>query len=155
MLINSKSLVDKLFRTKPGILRGAVLAVMTIPVLCGCAALDAVKAEDTEQLLAAAGFKMSLAETPEKMAHARELTQLRLVPHEKDKGIVYVYADAENCRCVYAGDEAAYQRYQLLAVQKGLTDDQRSAAEVNENTAMDWGMWGGGSGTGMMWGTGW
>jgi hypothetical protein len=155
MFSNFESFAGKLFETKARFLRRAVPVVITVQILYGCAALDTIKAEDTEQILAAAGFKVSLADTPEKLAHARELTQLKLVPHEKDGAVIYAYADAENCRCVYTGDEAAYQRYQLLAVQKGIADDQRTAAAVNENAAMNWGMWGGGAGTGMMWGTGW
>jgi hypothetical protein len=155
MFINPETLVCKLFERKTRFLRGVAPAAIAVQILYGCAALDASKAEDTEQILAAAGFKMRLADTPEKLAHARELTQLKLVPHDKDNATVYVYADAENCRCVYAGDEAAYQSYQLLAIQKGIADDQRTAAVINENAAMNWGMWGGGGGTGMMWGTGW
>jgi hypothetical protein len=155
MFNNAETLMCKLYETNTRFWRGIAPAALAIQVLYGCAALDAGKAADTEQLLAAAGFKVGLADTPEKLAHARELTQLRLVPHEKDNAVIYVYADAANCRCIYAGDEAAYQRYQLLAIQKGITDDQRTAAETNENAAMNWGMWGGGSGTGMMWGTGW
>lgn len=128
--------------------------IVAVLMLHGCAALDASKAKDTEQLLSAAGFHLQLADTPEKMAHVSELTQHKLVPHEKDGAIIYVYADATSCRCVYAGDEAAYQRYQLLAIQTNIADEQRVAAQTNENAAMNWGMWGWNS-TGMMWGTGW
>jgi hypothetical protein len=40
------------------------------------------------------------------------------------------------------GNEEAYQRYQQLAVQKTIADDQRMAAQMNEDVAMNWGLWG-------------
>lgn len=120
---------------------GPVLLAFTT-LLGGCASMQADRARSTEALLAAAGFEVKLADTPDKIAHLKTLTQNKLVPHQKDGGIVYVYADATTCKCVYAGSEADYQRYQQLAVQKQIADDQRMAAEMNENAAMNWGMWG-------------
>jgi len=54
----------------------------------------------------------------------------------------YVYADAKYCNCVYAGDEAAYQRYQKLALEKQTAEDQLIAVQMNEDAAMDWEAWG-------------
>ena len=104
--------------------------------------MEASEARQTEQLLAAAGFKVKLADAPDKLAHAQTLTQHKLVPHEKDGQVYYVYADATTCKCVYWGNEDAYQRYQQLAVQQEIADEQRMAAQMNENAAMNWGMWG-------------
>jgi hypothetical protein len=110
--------------------------------LAGCAAMEADRARSTESLLAASGFNIKLADTPDKLAHVKTLTQHKLVPHDKDGKVVYVYADATTCQCVYAGTEEDYQRYQQLALQKKIADDQKMAAEMNENAAMNWGMWG-------------
>ena len=111
-------------------------------LLTACAAMEASQAMETEQLLAAAGFQIKLADSPAKLAHAQTLTQHQLVPHEKDGAVYYGYADATTCKCVYWGNEASYQRYQQLAVQRQIADDQRMAAQMNENAAMNWGMWG-------------
>lgn len=111
-------------------------------LLSGCAAMEASKARDTESLLAAAGFRIKLADTPEKQAHTQELAQHQLVAHPKDGAVYYVYADATTCHCVYWGNEDAYQRYQQLAVQKQIADEQQSAAMMNQSAAMNWGMWG-------------
>ena len=110
--------------------------------LAGCAAIQNQEAMDLERLLAAAGFQIKLADTPEKLAHLKALAQRRLVPHNRDGKVYYVYADAAYCRCLYAGTEKAYQRYQKLALEKKITEDQRMAAEFNENASMNWGMWG-------------
>lgn len=118
------------------------IAAAVAASLAACATIEASRAEDTEQLLAAAGFRMKPADTPEKLAHVQSLTQHKLVPHSNDGAILYVYADATTCRCVYAGSEEAYQRYQQLALQRQMAADQRIAAEMNEDAAMNWGMWG-------------
>ena len=124
----------------PGLKSIAVIAVLGI-VLAGCAAMEKSEATDTEQLLASAGFKMKPADTPEKLAHLKTLTQLKVVPHDRNGKVFYVYADAVNCKCVYAGDAKAYQRYENLAVKQNI-------AQMNEDASMDWGMWGWG---GMGW----
>ncbi len=110
----------------------------------GCASMEANEAIKTESLLAAANFQIKLADTPEQRAQLQTLTQHKLVPHEKDGGVYYVYADATTCKCVYWGNEASYQRYQQFAVQQQIADEQRMAAQMNENAAMNWGMWGAG-----------
>jgi hypothetical protein len=85
---------------------------------------------------------MRLADTPEKLAHLQTLTQRKLVPHQHEGKPYYVYADATSCQCIYIGNEKAYQRYQNLALQKQIADEQRMAAEMNANASMNWGLWG-------------
>jgi uncharacterized protein YceK len=116
---------------RPLLLTVAILALM----LVGCATIEKDNASDTEQLLAAAGFQMKLADTPEKRANLQTLTQRKVVPHDQDGNVRYVYADAEFCECLYVGNQAAYQRYEKMAVEKNI-------AEMNEDAAMNWGMWG-------------
>jgi len=117
-----------------------IITVLSI-VLAGCAAMKKSEATDTEQLLAAAGFKMKLADTPERLAHLKTLAQLKVVPHDRNGKMYYVYADAAYCQCLYAGNQEAYQRYENLAVKQNI-------AQMNEAASMDWGMWG-------PWGPGW
>jgi uncharacterized protein YceK len=116
---------------RPLLLTVAILALM----LVGCATIEKDNASDTEQLLAAAGFQMKLADTPEKRANLQTLTQRKVVPHDQDGNVRYVYADAEFCECLYVGNQAAYQRSEKMAVEKNI-------AEMNEDAAMNWGMWG-------------
>lgn len=40
-------------------------------LLTACGTMEVNQARDTEQLLAAAGFRVKLADTPEKLAHAQ------------------------------------------------------------------------------------
>jgi len=129
------------------LLKGVSIAILS-GFLMSCAAIKAQNAEDKEQLLAAAGFKMQLADTPEKLAHLKTLTQQKIVTHEKDGKNYYVYADATTCQCLYIGQDSNYQNFQQLQIQKNIVQEQQMSAEMNENAAMNWGMWGPGYGMG-------
>jgi hypothetical protein len=103
--------------------------------LIGCQAIENEEAQDTEQLLSAAGFHMRQATTPEQVANLEAMTQRKIVIHEQNGESRYVYADAENCRCAYVGDERNYDEFQRLSARQEIAED-------NADAAMDWGMWG-------------
>jgi hypothetical protein len=116
-----------------------VLGAMVLGgLLASCATMSAQKAKDTEQLLVAAGFKMTLADTPAKMAHLKTLTQNKIVPHKKDGVAYYVYADATNCQCFYWGQAQAYQKFQQLQVQQNLAAEDRLSAEMDADEELNW-----------------
>jgi hypothetical protein len=93
-----------------------------------------------EALMVKAGFQVKRADTPERLAHLKTLTPLKIVKHERDGKAYYVFADPEGCQCVYVGDEAAYQRYQKLAHDSQLAAEQR-LAESSKGGDMRWGVW--------------
>ena len=125
--------------------RAAVaLTAAGLLAVAGCASVMGRGAIDTERTLAAAGFQMKLADTPEKLAHLQTLApQRKLVAHSQAGELRYVWADAKYCKCLYAGSEKAYQRFQKLAIQQKLAAEQREAAQDNADAAMDWGAYGG------------
>jgi hypothetical protein len=114
--------------------RRAAFAAFAL-ALIGCQAIENEEAQDTEQLLSAAGFHIRQATTPEQVANLEAMTQRKIVIHEQNGEPRYVYADAEGCRCVYVGDEKNYDEFQRLSVRQQIAED-------NVDAAMDWGMWG-------------
>jgi hypothetical protein len=123
-------------------LRSAVVVAVVLGLSSGCATIRRHDTLQTEQMLAAAGFRMKLADTPEKLAHLQTLTPRRLVPHRQADQLYYAYADPEVCRCLYTGTETQYQAYQQLALQQQRADEALMAAQANLNGSMDWEMWG-------------
>ena len=113
------------------------IAIITVLgfALAGCAAVEKNDASDTEEMLAAAGFKMRPADTPEKLAHLQSLTQRKLISHDRDGKVYFVFADADFCKCLYVGNQMDFQRYQNLSVSQNM-------AQMNAAAPMDWGMWG-------------
>jgi len=110
--------------------------------LAGCAAIERHEADQTEQLLAAAGFQMRPADTPAKLADLERLQQHKLVQHDRDGEVTYVYADAADCKCLYSGDQKNYDEFQKLQVKQDVADQEMMAAEMNQQAAMNWEMWG-------------
>ena len=119
----------------------AIIAVMFAASLIACASKQESKRLNTEGLLAASGFKMGLADTPEKLAQLKKLPQRKIVPHEEGDKIFYIYADVENCNCAYAGNEEAYKQYQKLASGKQLAEEENRDAKRDQQRRMDWGDW--------------
>ena len=123
-------------------MKSIAMALMVAVALAACATMERGATLDTEQMLAASGFKMKLADTPEKLANLQFFPQQKIVPRALDGKVLYFYADAATCKCLYVGSEKAYQRYQRFAVEKQIAAEQAMAAETNWDMGMDWGMWG-------------
>jgi hypothetical protein len=116
-----------------------VLLLALAAMLHACASLQQQQVQATENLLAAAGFKIRPADTPQKMSHLTTLQPFKLIGRSKDGQFVYTYADPEFCKCLYAGGPKEYQEFERLKFQK-----QQAATELmaSEETSMDWGLWG-------------
>jgi hypothetical protein len=116
-------------------------AILSIPILlCACATSEI---EDSEQMLAAAGFAMEPATTPELVAQLQALPPHRLLmqaPAASGTPPSYVYADPDRCHCLYIGGPSNYQYFQQLAVQRRIADEQMMAAMMNQNAALNWSM---------------
>ena len=69
------------------------------------------KAFQTEMLLVRSGFTYKNADTPKKLEEAKKLPPMKLVRHVGPETTTYLFANLENCKCVYFGDEEAYKRF--------------------------------------------
>lgn len=109
-------------------------------ILSGCATKPSIT--KTENLLAAAGFRVQYADTAQKLANLAKLPPHKLVGRTKDGKVVYVYADPEVCQCVYFGNENVYQNYRRIIFEQNITDAQRLTADIDETLNVDWPVWG-------------
>ena len=98
--------------------RTALLLAVPALVGAGCAMIQRLEARETERTLAAAGFQMRSADTPERQEDLRSMPPHRIVSRTKDSNVVYTYADPDNCHCVYVGGEIEYSEYDRLRVKK-------------------------------------
>ena len=62
-------------------------------------------------------------------------------PKDKGEPPIYVFADPDQCHCLYVGGPGNYQYFQQLVVQRRIADEQMTAAMMNENAALNWGLW--------------
>ena len=102
----------------------ASLALAATVGLTGCAAIRRSQALDTEQFLAAAGFRMELANTAEQRQQFAAMPPYRLTSRATSDGIEYAYADPRTCQCVYVGGPKQYAEYQRLTRERQLAQEE-------------------------------
>ena len=104
--------------------------LVAVPMLLGaaCAATQRLEVRDTEQMLVAAGFHMRLADTPEPQEDLRSIPPYRIVSRTRDRDVVYMYADPDNCHCVYVGSNKEYSAYERRRLEREIT--QRTAGRA-------------------------
>ena len=128
-------------RTKSTILLAVgVLALAVLAVGCSTT-------KQTENMLSAAGFKMMPATTPEQQAHLKSLPPNKVTMVVRDGKTYFAFPDIKQ-QVLYVGQQAQYDAYQKLRLQKQLAADQVQAAEMNSEPA--WGAWGGWGGMGFV-----
>jgi hypothetical protein len=107
-------------------MRSAVLIGVILLKAAGCASIQAAATRDT---LAAAGFSMQVADTPERVAELQSLPVRQLLSRSQGGVISYVFSDPAGCHCVYVGGEREYQEYQRLRRKKEA--DEESTRCIN------------------------
>lgn len=122
--------------------RGLLVLLAVMGVLAGCASRERRYADANEQGLTAAGFQMRRADTPQKLAHLQTLTQRKILVYRIKERLVYVWADAAVCQCLYVGNEAQFQEYEKLGLEQRLSQERRTAAEEDEAASLFNDTWG-------------
>ena len=103
----------------------ALIALCTVFCLLGCAMTSSKdKAFNEEKLLVSADFTYKVADTAAKLEKLNRLPQRKLLRHVRQGEETYLYVDVAACKCVYMGDEAAFQRLRHLEYEKKLTEKQ-------------------------------
>jgi hypothetical protein len=99
------------------------------------------QATQKEDLLAAAGFQVRIADTPGRLAAMKRLPPNKFVTSELNGRPVYKYADPLVCRCVYFGTQENWAVYRREVFARQLADEAQMTAMMNQE-AWDWGPWG-------------
>jgi len=111
------------------------LVVMTAVIgiaLVGCAsAPSATPAASKSQtdLLQSAGFRNYTAKTSKHVAYLNTLPAKKVVSNNYKGQVLYLVCAEPGSKQCYLGDKAAYQRYQQMAIQQSLSEDQHKVSE--------------------------
>jgi hypothetical protein len=129
-------------RSGPGVSCPALVGL-----LLGIAALTACETQqqrvtEREDNLAAAGFIIKPANTPERQAMLTRLPANHFVMRQNGDTIHYVYADPLVCGCLYVGTQQAYNQYKANQLQQHLADEQAMSAQMYSDAAWNWNTWG-------------
>jgi hypothetical protein len=101
-----------------------------------------------EDALAAAGFQIKPANTPEREAMLKHLPPHKFVLRTHGDTTYYAYADPLVCNCLYVGTQQAYDTLKEHEREQHLADESQMTAELYSDPAWNWGAWG-------PWGPGW
>jgi hypothetical protein len=114
-------------------------------LITGCASSQQ-RSFQTQLDLGSSGFHWKVADTPEKLKQLESLPQRKILRHEKNGKDYYIYADARDCKCIYVGDEKAFQQYKQFVFQQ--RQDSKLDVEAAEAATMTgfWNVWGWGEG---------
>jgi hypothetical protein len=115
------------------------LTVLTLAV-AGCTTPQQ-QAAQKEDLLAAAGFQVRIADTPQRLAALKRLPPNKFVTRVVNGQPVYQYADPLVCRCVYFGTQQNWAAYRQEVLAQRLADEAQMTAMMNQE-AWEWGPWG-------------
>lgn len=119
----------------------AIIGIFILTI-SGCSILRTGEAQQTDRLLSASGFKMLPAGTPQKIELLNSLPPLKLQYRIKDNKTLYIFSAPYDCKCVYTGDQSAYDRFEKLAVEADIAKEEQEAGLMNEETAMGFEPWG-------------
>jgi hypothetical protein len=113
-----------------------ILISAAVVALCaaGCASMTSA---NTESLLSAAGFRARTPQTPKQQQIYAALPPYQIQRATVKGHVFYVYKDAKS-GLAYVGREQEYQRYQQLAIQQQIAQNQIAAAEMEQQAALDW-----------------
>ena len=119
-----------------------ILSVMCLAA-AGCSTVQGVvqtekkderiaRAQRVEPLLDAAGFKSMPLDTPQKQQVIQGLEPLRFNRLGRHQKISYWFSDPYYCKCVYVGDQLAYERYQQAKTERKQEQIEAQSTLYNE-----------------------
>jgi hypothetical protein len=120
------------------------LALMVL--MSGCTSAQ----QQTENMLATAGFRNVLADTPQRKQLLASLPAGKMSTVLKDGKTWYVFPN-QATNSAFVGSQQQYTLYRQLLFAQNISDQNLMAAQMNQQA--NWGAWGGSmwGGPGMRW----
>lgn len=122
-----------------------VLAILGAIGVDGCVTARE-RITQREDDLAAAGFLVKPANTPQRQQMLARLPANRFVQRSHNDEVHYVYADPTVCNCLYVGSQQAYGAFKKHEQEQRLADERQMSAQMYSDAAWQWGAWGPGAG---------
>ena len=121
--------------------RRGVALFLTVGLLAACQTPQQ-RVVQHEDRLAAAGFVVRPADTPQRQAMLGRLPANRFEQRTRDGAISYVYADPLVCGCLYVGTQRAYEQFKRDQEARHMRNEERMNADMYADNEWNWGEWG-------------
>src|SRR5271155_4504944 len=119
----------------------AAAVLLQLGLLTACQTQQQIVTQ-REDNLAAAGFVIRPANTPERQVMLHRLPPHQFVQRVNGDTVHYVYADPLVCGCLYVGTQQAFAQYKLHEQQQNLANEQLMTAQAYSDPAWSWNAWG-------------
>lgn len=117
-----------------------IALLLIVLLFTGCAAIEKADRLNTEKLLAAAGFRVLPANTPE-----RQLSLEASPPYKVERKLkgdeVYYFYSCPDQSIAYIGNQADYSKYRELELQQEIATQNTAASENAVLAAQQWNDW--------------
>jgi hypothetical protein len=122
----------------------SIIAAVCTAMLLGCATTQ-TSTQNRESMLVAAGFKAITPKTATQKQKLQNLPPGKVTRIQKKGKTYYIFPEpAKNL--AYVGGPNQYQEYQQLRVENRLAQEDVESADMYQDAAMEWSVWGGGEG---------
>jgi hypothetical protein len=122
----------------------AAIAAICTALFVGCATTN-TSTQNRESMLVAAGFKVITPKTAAQKQKLQNLPPGKVTRIQKKGKTYYIFPEPAR-NLAYVGGPEQYQEYQQLRVENRLAQEDVESAEMYQDTAMEWSVWGGGEG---------
>lgn len=123
-----------------------ISSIALVVLAVSCSSMQ-TQVQSKENLLIAAGFQVIVPKSAVQQQKLQTLPADKVTPIQVGRKIYYVFPDAPHNQA-YVGGPTQYQTYRQLRLAKQLSNENLEAAEMNQETSMDFAGWGGWGGVG-------
>ena len=120
-----------------------------VAVLFGCATTPST--QNRENMLVASGFKVITPKTAAQQQKLHNLPLGKVTMIQKAGKTYYIFPDPSHNQA-YVGGPKQYRHYQELRASNKLATENLETAEMYQDSAMEWSLWGGWGGGFGVWG---
>ena len=99
----------------------------------GCASTGKLSPFQMDEMLVRAGFQLHTADTAKKLDFLKSLPQKELVHKTYNEKKSYFYVDVSSCKCMYVGDEQAYQRFRQSVKEEQMDEKVETTSHQAQN----------------------
>jgi len=121
----------------------STIAAVCTALLIGCATTQ-TSTQNRENMLVASGFKVITPKTAAQKQKLQNLPPGKVTMIQKAGKTYYIFPDPAHNQA-YVGGPKQYRHYQQLRADNKLATENLESAEMYQDTAMEWSLWGGGA----------
>ena len=117
-----------------------LVLIAFVVLSCGCAAIEKEDRANTENLLAAAGFRVLPANSLKRQESLESMAPYKVERKIKGEEVFYLYACPDQS-LAYIGSQSDYSKYRELKLQQQIANQNTMSSQNAVMAAQQWNDW--------------